>query len=144
MNSVSIRGDGAALQLAVAGYEREAVQDATDADWLRAHVQISVPGFAASLELALLAEEVTRTLGELSSVLARGEGAAEFNTLEDCLRLTIALERTGRGVVSGIARHLDRPTNQLSFAFDTDRTFLDRAERDLRSISNAFPSRGQE
>ena len=139
MNSVSVRGDGAEGHLAVAGYEREAVHSATDANWLRAHVHVTVDGFAASLQLALLVEDIERTLGELSSVLARGQGTAEFRTLEDGLQFTISLERTGRGVVCGTARHLDRPN-----VFDTDRTFLESTEADLRSVSKAFPRRRPE
>ena len=144
LRNISLRGDGAELQLAVAGYERQAVADATDANWLRAHVDVTVAGFAASLEMAMLTEDVERLLGQLSSVLDRGEGTAEFSSLENVLRFTVRLERTGRGFVSGAVRHLDFPQNRLFFAFETDRTFLDHAKTDLRSVTTVFPSRRPE
>src|SRR3954469_269825 len=133
--------DGATVQVTAIRCEREIVADAADANWLSAHLDVTVDGFAASLELALLTEDLEHFLAQLLSVLEEAKAFAEFSTVEDVLRLTVHPNKPGRATVSGAVTHLNN-RNQLSFTFQTDRTFLELTAADLRSVNTVFPTRG--
>ena len=136
-----LAGNGARIQVSVTGYQRTEVTDAMDANWLAAHIDVSLAGFSATLTAALRTEDFQDLHRQVSAMLVQGAGVAEFETLEDSLRLSASLETSGRAAVTGYLRSIDQPRNQLSFAFDSDRTFLERANADLERVISAFPSR---
>ena len=66
-------------------------------------------------------------------------GTASFQTYEDNLRLTVEIKRSGQAEVSGTARRRDKPRVDLSFAVESDQTFLTETCSQLASVVQGFP-----
>jgi hypothetical protein len=78
----------------------------------------------------------------LRRALQTSDGTATFETDEEPLSLTIQFAKTGSAKVSGVLRGTDMVTVSLSFAFESDQSFLQETARQLDEICRVFPPKG--
>jgi hypothetical protein len=140
--TVTVQGhDGSRLNVDVIRYERPEATDEADANWLVARIEVTNGTFSGTVEDSLTTQDFQEFRGQLVKALDVGDGVAEFRTLEEILEVKVTINRLGQANVSGRLRSLDRPSTELSFAFESDQSFLKRTVLDLDAVTNTFPVR---
>ena len=143
-NTVQIRGDGAAIQIEVLGYERPVASDEDDANWLRAKCSVTVAEFSAVLNVALVTHDFARFADELQQAVRLLKGTATFSTVEAGIAIEIKFTTAGHAEVSGSVKSQTSTVpdvSVLSFSFETDQSFLAHTVRELKAIASRFPVR---
>jgi hypothetical protein len=132
---------GRRLVIEVHGYERDEALDPYDANWLRCSAEVEQGAFRGSVKASFATGDLTRFLSELDGIMTGSRAVASFDTMEEALAFRVEVNRAGRAMVTGKLREADAPRAELSFAFETDRSFLMTAHADLKRIVSAFPER---
>ena len=137
-----IAGPGARCRIQVLGYENPAAQDPSDANWLSCRVAIrGDDSLSAEGPAALSVQDFSDFAEDLHKVLRGAGGTASFTTDEEDVSLNIEIKKTGTASVTGVLRLSGNVRATLSFAFESDQTFLAEAQRQLEAIARAFPAR---
>ena len=142
MVNLTLLGElGRRLVIAVHSYEREAALDPYDANWLRCSAQVEQGAFRGAVDASFATSDFARFLSELDRVMTGSSAVASFNTMEEALAFRVDVDRVGRASVTGKLREVGTPGVELSFAFESDRSFLTTAHTDLKRLVAAFPER---
>src|SRR3954454_12897982 len=143
MDEVLIHGDGLALALRVAGYERYD-SEGSDANWLTGEVELHLTGpaasaFRATCRVAWMTGDFVRFHESLRTLLDDLDGAAHFSTVEDQAEITIQLS-AGKGTISG--RVEEHVAARIEFSdIRTDQSQLQPALTALRRLVQKYPER---
>lgn len=100
-------------------------------DWISARATIDVGGFHGDTQLTITLADMKRFRDELQKLYKSLEGEAQFTTIEDQVRVRVAIDGLGHIKMSG---HLmDNPGlgNQLTFELEMDQTFLGKTISEL-------------
>lgn len=125
----------------VRGYEREAALNPYDSNWLRCSAEVEQGAFRGTVEASFATSDFSRFLSELDQVMNGSGAVASFTTMEEALDFRVEVDRAGRATVTGKLRELGELGADLSFAFESDRSFLTAAHSDLKRIVATFPER---
>ena len=132
------------FQLWVHGYQFPDLADYWDGNWLRVTAHCGGPGASVWTSGAILRNVELLGLAEGCNALREGQAQrAELAPLEPDLKLSIEpRDRTGHfSVVVEITP--DHLTQQHSFEFEIDQTYLPGIARMCRAIVEAYPVRGE-
>ena len=139
--SITIKGEaGGQIQLTVRSYERASSPDPDDENWLTCGVTVQAAGFRGRVEVAMQTYDFVQFGAALDALLGGAERVASLSTMEEGLELSLESDRSGHVVVSGAVFDTDRRTF-LTFAFETDQTYLRSTQSELRATVAAFPVR---
>lgn len=129
------------LTIAVHGYERPAVGEFYDDNWLRVVVSIHCGAFRGEFDAAFLTSEIDAFRQQASVLYESLKGRAEFQTLEE--QLSLSLTGDGLGHIELRGEALDQPGigNRLSFTVHLDQTELHSSLQSLNAILATYPVR---
>jgi hypothetical protein len=139
MSVVEIAGDRARIRVEVLGYENTNAQTLDDANWLSSEVAFDIGGVRGALSAALTTHDFAHLHADLGSALDALTGEARLETYEDALALAVDLGGGGRASVSGRIRASEAPRVTVTFAFDSDQSYLARVRAELRALVRAYP-----
>lgn len=139
---LTVRGEGLAMSITVAGYEFPHIESGSDANWLSGAVELTVGAtgrFTASHKLWLFTTDLQQFRDELRVLDSELSGEARLRHLEGQLDLTIKLTN-GRGTVEGVVgEHVGA---ELVFEqIPIDQTYVRQTLEQLETIISAFPAR---
>ena len=127
----------------VLAYERAAVGELYDDNWLRTQIRVAAGGFRGKVSAAILTVDLVRFAKELKPLVTNLSGTAEFSTLEEQLSLRVSCDKTGH--VTLLGNIADRPGigNRLHFTLRLDQSELGRSIQQLDAVIVKFPERMQ-
>jgi hypothetical protein len=142
MTTVTLQGElGRRVSIIVRGYEREVSLDPFDANWLRCSTEVEQGAFRGAVDATFATSDFSRFLSELDRVMSGSSGVASFTTMEEALAFRVEVDRSGRATITGKLRELGEFGTDLSFTFESDRSFLTATHSDLKRIVATFPER---
>jgi hypothetical protein len=142
MTNLTLLGElGRRLVIVVHGYEQEATLDPHDANWLRCSATVEQGAFRGAVDASFTVNDFARFLSELDRVMTGSSAVASFDTMEEALAFRVEVDRASRATVTGKLREVGATGAELSFAFESDRSFLTTAHSDLKRLVAAFPQR---
>jgi hypothetical protein len=129
------------IEIDVHGYERPAVGDSDDDNWLSVMISVKAGGFRGKAGASFITSELSAFLDELCVLLETLKGSAEFTTMEE--QLSLHLEGDGKGHIElrGEVRDESGFRNRLHFTLQFDQSQLSASIRELRKVVLAFPTR---
>jgi len=110
-------------------------------DWLDANISIRVGAFCGTFRMILLTCDVPPFRSHLESLYNTLNGVANFNTIEDQLKISCTGNGRGGIEVKGICRDGVDDGNELRFMINIDQTFLPSVINSLKQIERQFPNR---
>lgn len=128
------------LVLDVQGRQHPNAVDSGDGNWLEVNVSVEFGAWLGRYWASLRVDEFERFLKEVRNLNDSLEGTAEFQSMEEGLRLKLTGDGLGHVSVEGVAR--DFAGNALSFRLALDQMFLPALIRELEGLLEEFPSRG--
>ena len=142
MATLTLLGElGRKLVIAVQGFERDAAQNPSDANWLRCSAEVEQGAFRGNVDASFTTNDFARFLSEMDRVIAGESAVASFDTMEEALAFRVEVDRAGRATVVGKLREVEAGGAELSFNFESDLSFLTKTHSDLKEIVAAFPHR---
>ena len=142
--TVVIRGHRGQVHIEVANYARPDSTTGMDANWLACKCEVAVQEFSCNLNLSLTTADFVQFLAELDVAFRLLKGTAVFATLEGGLKLEIIFKTAGHVDVFGSVRsQISSRRRTLSFAFESDQSFLSQTLDGLRAVVRQFPVRGE-
>jgi hypothetical protein len=141
-DSFAISGDnGIRLTISILGYENEAPQTGSDANWLQAAVQFQSSSFEVQFRVALTTHDLHRFWQDLDNMLSRRETNAVLRTEEENVDLRLAFDKVGGVRVSGQLKDDRSAKLVLQFDFASDQSFLAQTQSHLLGIKQRYPIR---
>jgi hypothetical protein len=134
------RPEGDHLSIRVLGRLHSSADDFWDGNWLVTPIEVVAGGFRGECGASLRAEELRGFREALERVHASLDGEAVLQSMETWLTLRLAVDRSGRVVVTG--RVVDRlgSSNELSFRIEgLDQSDLPAMLEALQEIETFFP-----
>jgi hypothetical protein len=142
MATLNLHGElGRRLTIEVNGYENEAAMDVYDANWLRCSAEVEVGRFRGAIDASFATQDFARFLSELDQVVEGASLVASFHPMEEALLVRVEVDRAGRLTITGKLREIDENGPTLSFAIESDLSFLGLAQAELKRIVLEFPER---
>ena len=138
-----IRGHGGHCTIDVLRYENDAAQNVNDANWLSCHVAVAGPRCRIETAAAFTTHEIKDFTESLRRAVQTLDGTAAFETMEQALTLRIQVSKSGTAKVAGVLRVDEVWTVNVSFAFESDQSFLQDTVRQLDAIGRVFPPKGR-
>ena len=141
MTEIMIVGEGGRVRIQVAGYERQAAENLSDANWLNCNVSVDVPPFSGRYDAAFSTQDFvdfSKQLGVLSEGLA---GEAVFQTDEGALHLRLVMQSRGGLTIDGEAVAVMVGRTALKFKLLADQSHLSDLRRAVQAVSTEFPVR---
>jgi hypothetical protein len=129
------------LEIVVHGYERQAMGDYYDDNWLTVNVSIQAGSFQGRFQTAFLTAELEAFRDELRRLLETLKGEAVFHTLEEQLTLTLQGDGLGHIQVHGKAIDQAGIGNCLEFGIAIEQTQLQASLRALEAVVKEYPVR---
>lgn len=127
----------------VLGRLHPGADDYWDGNWLMSPVEISAGGFRADLRAGLRAEELRAFREGLVHIDVDMSGEATLTSMEEWLRLTVAVVSRGRLSVTGLAKDQPGGGNEFRFALEgLDLSYLPAIIEALDGIEAAYPVLG--
>ncbi len=125
--------------ITVLGYERELAVGGDDGNWLRCYAEVENGAFRGAVNGSFATTDFSQFLNEIDRVMSGVGSVASFTTMEEALDFRIEVGRTGQAIVTGNLRELGEFGTELSFAFESDRSFLTATHSDLKRCVARFP-----
>ena len=135
----SVSGFRDGLTVNVLGYENSRPATVSDANWLRAHIQLETRGCVVRVDAALTTQDVKYFLDELEVVHSALDGTASLTTDEEAISLRVKVTKTGAAQISGELKELGSSNFKLEFEFESDQSYLWRTLAGLRGIHQMYP-----
>jgi hypothetical protein len=101
-------------------------------DWVSAEAHIAVGGFSGDTKLSVTASEMREFLAKLETLYRDLKGQAEFVTVEDQIRINVAVDRLGHVKVTGHLKDDAGFGNTFRFELAFDQTTLGHTISELR------------
>jgi hypothetical protein len=129
------------IEVEVHGYERTAVGEYCDGNWLTVEIRVRVGGFRGKASATIMTGELTKFLSELRPLYQTLRGAASFTTMEE--QLSLRLVGDGKGHIELRGEVADQPGvgNRLHFTLQFDQSQLGASIRELERVTLQFPER---
>jgi hypothetical protein len=140
-SSFTLKGEGATVIVYVERYEIAQADCGSDSDWLEGEVHLQIAPFRAQTRCSVMAAELETFFRDLAALVEALAGTAEFKSDQDILSLSATMQRTGRARVKGRLSTHGLVESELSFAFETDQSYLRHTLSDLAVMTRRFPSR---
>jgi hypothetical protein len=135
----AVEGDGGSVAIVVQGYERRDAEDASDANWLTAHVRLKIGPFTAEYGTSITTQALVSLLNGLGRVVEDLSGTTALTTDEDDIAFEVVAAVGGAMRVSGTARRRGLPRVALQFEFQSDQSYLRRTVQQLEDLTAMFP-----
>lgn len=129
------------IAVTVQGYERAAIGEFYDDNWLNVVVEINSGAFRGRFFASFQVFEFSDFYDQLQLLYDTLKGKAIFSTLEGQLEISITCNALGNLEVSGFAMDEAGIGNQLNFQFQLDQAYLPKILGELATIVNLFPIR---
>lgn len=139
--TLSIKGHSANLEIEVQDYENRTARDLSDANWLKCVVSLNVPPFVGKYLASFTTQDFRDLLEQLATALKDLTGTASFQNDEEELLFNVKFGSMGQVVISGTAKVSGQAETNLTFAFESDQSFLQQSLKELEAITNHFPVR---
>ncbi len=140
MIEFSIQGDGQKISIAICGYENDQAEDVSDANWLSCKIKVKVDPFFSEFDASLTTQDFSYFYDDLNRMLEKLEEKICFQTDEGWIEISLEPRSLGKVVVSGIVRPPSfQAKTTLTFKFETDQSYLSKANSDLKHILKEFP-----
>jgi hypothetical protein len=136
---IELKSEASRLVISVRDYEDRSTRLASGDNWLQCDFSLHVGPFDGTYGGNLTTDEIESLLRDLETVVETLAGTVAFKPIEAGLELEIQMGTHGDVTVRGKASPIDHPKVALSFAFDTDQTFLRMTLADARRAAMAFP-----
>lgn len=144
MSTLNLLGEpGRRLTITVHGYERDESHDLYDANWLRCSVEADLGQFRGTVDASFTTHDFARFLSDLDGVMNKSTSVASFDTMEAALFIRVEVDRAGRAAVNGKLREGDVSRSELTFSFESDRSFLAKTHAELKRLVAEFPPRAE-
>lgn len=129
------------IEVEVHGYERGAVGEYYDDNWLSVEIRVRVGGFLGKASASIITGELTKFSSDLRSLHQTLSGAAAFTTMEE--QLSLRLVGNGKGHIELRGEVADQPGlgNRLHFTLRFDQSQLEASIRELERVTVQFPER---
>jgi len=141
MSAVTIKGDNGSILIEVLGYENAAASNDSDSNWLTSTVTVVAGAFSGQLNGSLTTQNFAYFHRELGEILGSLKGKAVFEADEEWLHFEVEMGSRGTAKVRGVAIANDGTGASLTFAFETDQTYLTQTKSALDSVVKSFPIR---
>jgi len=130
------------VEVNVLRYERAAVGEYYDDNWLKIEISVQAGGFEGKVNAAILTEDLERFLSQLHPLYETLSGSSEFGTMED--QLNLKLVGDGKGHIELRGEVADHPGigNRLHFTLQFDQSQLRASISELGKVILEFPVRG--
>ena len=138
-----VAGDGAELVVSVKAYQHPTCDDYWDGNWLLADLRIRLLGFRAAFEMSVRSPELKAFLSELERMNQTLTGSARYEMMEPSLTLNGIIGKRGTIEWTGVAQHPLGSSNELSFEFESDQSYLDNLIDSLKVVLHRFPIKGK-
>ncbi len=129
------------IEVDVHGYERAAVGEYWDDNWLVVDMRIQAGGFRGKASATIITSELTQFLSELRPLFEMLSGVAEFATLENQLSLRLVGDGKGHIELQGEISDQAGVGNRLHFTLQFDQSQLGASIRELERVTSEFPVR---
>lgn len=140
-NTVVFAGAGGKIEIEVFGYERSAVSDLDDANWLDARLLAEAGSFHGTFSLSLTTAELFSLCRDLEKAIDSLSGRVSLKSLESDLELTITFGARGAAEIAGVLRPGGWSPGVLHFQLQSDQSYLASSVQQLRSLTQQFPFR---
>jgi len=129
------------IEVEVHGYERAAVGEYYDDNWLTVEIRVRAGGFRGKASATIITAELTKFLSELRPLYQALSSTAEFTTMEE--QLSLRLVGDGKGHIELHGEVADQPGigNRLHFTLRFDQSQLGASIHDLEQVTLQFPER---
>jgi hypothetical protein len=134
-----VHNSGGELIIEVSGYEREAPESLSDANWVNAQVCLRKDNFAGAAAVSLTTQDLLCLHTAVATLASDGGGEARFEAVEGSLSVAILLRPHGAGELRAV---LNDPLNlgvSLRVRFEIDRTDVEGLLRTLAATVRRFP-----
>jgi len=129
------------IEVDVLRYERTAVGEYYDDNWLTTQIRVRAGGFRGQLDAAVLTGELASFLDALRPLYETLRGSAEFSTMEQQLHLRLVGDGKGHIALTGEVRDQPGIGNRLHFTLQIDQTQLGASIHELEKVTAEFPVR---
>ena len=142
MIKFSIQGNGQKISISIYGYENDQAQDFDDANWLSCKISVNIDPFFFEFDASLTTQNFSYFYSDLNRMLETLEGKVFFQADEEWIEINLDPSSLGKVIVSGIIRPPSfEAKTTLTFKFETDQSYLSKANIDLNQILKEFPIR---
>ena len=131
------------LKISVLNYERIDSVDYWDANWLKTQIKIKVGAFIAEYSAQLQTINFTRFRKDLERLYIELKGVSIFDSLEDWIKLKLTGDGIGHFELECEACDFPGTGNRLEFTMTIDQTEIPELIRQLTTIIEIFPEKGQ-
>lgn len=142
MSGLCLVGENAKIIIRVNDREFPSSNDYWDGNWLKAHIEIEIPGFKASFPASLRNEDFASFLTGVIGIDDHLSGFAELKTMEDAIHLRGEINKSGKISWTGNVVYPMGFGACLTFTFENDQTYLSDLRSRLEEIIKEFPVRG--
>lgn len=132
-------GEGGRIAFEISGYERPGSPDYHDANWLTVSVSIAAGAFSGSFGASFGTFELADLLRQLREGIDALSGTFTFENMERDVLMRIEFAQRGKARISGEAKPNSSPQSSLTFAFETDQSYLSQAVEALGAVVRRFP-----
>lgn len=139
MTEINISGNGRSICVNIIGYERDIVENDSDANWLNCYINIVMPPFSGEYMASLSTKDLIDFEVGLRSLSETFEGEAVLETDERAIFLRLSMKSQGQISIAGEAMGSARTS--LTFAFDVDQTYLNEYRRAVTAALKEYPAR---
>lgn len=116
--------------------------DYWDGNWLNANITVTVPGYHASFNSDLRAEEIRSFLNDLTHMNQSLNGHAKFHSMEEMIQFDGQINKVGQIEWKGRTTYPAGTGTTLSFNLFSDQSFLTDLICELEAVVNEFPMEG--
>lgn len=129
------------IEVQVHGYERAAVGEYYDDNWLTVEIRVRAGRFRGKASATIITGELTKFLSELRLLHQTLRGTAALKTMEEQLSLRIVGD--GKGHIELRGEVADQPGigNRFHFTLQFDQSQLGASIRELERVTLQFPER---
>lgn len=138
-NAVVFGGEGGRIVFEISGYERPGASDYHDANWLTVSVSIAAGVFSGSFAASFGTYELADLLRQLRKGIDALSGTFIFENMERDVLMRIEFAQRGKARICGEAKPSSSPQSSLTFAFETDQSYLSQAVEALSAVVRRFP-----
>ena len=115
--------------------------DDPDGNWIDCELDIAAGAFHGRIRADVKTDEFREFLEDVESLRRTREGAANLNTREGQMALTLTATEMGQVHIEGTAIDEVGSGNRLHFGFDVDHVSLLEVCRSLEALLAAYPNR---
>jgi hypothetical protein len=129
------------IEVNVLRYERQAVGEYWDDNWLAVEIRVWAGGFRGKVGASILTGELASFKSHLHPLFETLSGTAEFSTMEEQLSLRLIGDSKGHFELRGEVADQAGIGNRLNFKLQFDQSELGASIRELEGVVAQFPAR---